>query len=413
VPKRSNPRSDAAKRTAPPSDAAQRIAREGGEAEVCGAEAAAPASSPAPVRRPPDFEARIERLAERQHGVVTLAQLRELGVTRRMAWRRMQKGRFAAVFRGVYAVGPRLSRHGHEMAAVLHCGPTALLSHRSAARLWGILGDPESRAGRRVRGWGSEHLAESLRGEPHPCEVSVLRSERGHRSPGIRIYRVTELLEADRSEREGIPVTTPERTLLDLAALATRGRGRTRSVSAQTKTGGRGRAAAGFGVPGSPFGPRDLEREVARAEREGLASVDALRARLDARPGWKGARLLRQILDLEGGPAFTRSEAEAMLLARIRNAGLPTPRTNARSGRWELDFFWPAARLAVEVDGFAYHGTRDGFEHDRARDADLAAGGVVVIRVTWRQLQDGPDAVIGTIARALGQAEARARSAAR
>ncbi len=128
---------------------------------------------------------------------------------------------------------------------------------------------------------------------------------------------------------------------------------------------------------------------------------------LSASPRWPCSVLLREILDLEGGPAFTRSEAETRLLELVRGACPPPPRTNERVGRYELDFLWRGAGLALEVDGFAFHASRDRFEADRIRDAELAARGILVIRVTWRQIRDDPAAVIGRVARALGRAEAR------
>jgi len=330
---------------------------------------------------PPDRsrpEGLVDRMAERQHGIVTLDQLREAGLTRNMIRHRVRKGRFAPLHRGVYRVGPRLSVRADEMAAVLACGPRAVLSHRSAAALWELLPSP-----RRDRSPASMAV-----------EVSVFRSDRGVAAPGILAHRVTTLRPEDRTTLEGIPVTTPTRTLLDLATLAAR-----RSGTADQGTADR--------APLPPVSRRDLERAVATAEREGLATLADLRAHLAALPRWPGSVLLRQILDVEGGPAFTRSEAEARLLELVRSADLPPPRTNARVGRYEVDVLWRAAGLAIEVDGYAFHRSRDRFEGDRLRDAGLAAQGILVIRVTWRQIRDEPVAVVGRVARALGRAEAR------
>lgn len=337
-----------------------------------------PTSPLAPSTRCPPLEQRIDAIAEKQHGVVTLQQLREAGLTRQMVWDRVRKGRFAPLHRGIYRVGPRLSDRTEEMGAVLACGPRALISHRSAAALWELLPSPRHAA-------HPVHL---------PVEVSVCRSDRGVAAAGILAHRITTLGPGDRTVREGIPVTTPSRTLLDLAALAARRPGRLDRD------------------PLPPVGQRDLERAIAKAEREGLATVADLRAHLTASPRWPGSVLLRRILDQEGGPAFTRSEAEARLLDMMRTAHLPPPRTNAQVGRYELDFLWGEAGLAIEVDGYAFHASRDRFEGDRVRDADLAALGILVIRVTWRQILNEPAAVIGRIARALGRAEARASRAA-
>jgi very-short-patch-repair endonuclease len=308
---------------------------------------------------------------------VTLDQLREAGLTRQMVRNRVRKGRFAPVHRGVYQVGPRLSARAGDMAAVLSCGPRAVLSHRSAAALWELLPSPP---GNRERG--------SLP-EPPVCEISVCRSDRGVAAPWIVAHRVTTLGPRDRTLREALPVTTPLRTLLDLAALAARRPG----------TAGRD--------PLPPVARGELERAVSKAEREGLASLADLGSRLDEAPRRPGSALLRQLLDLDGGPAFTRSEAEARLLELVRSACLPPARTNARIGRYELDLFWQGASLAIEVDGYAFHRSRDRFEGDRVRDAELAALGIQVIRVTWRQIRDEPAAVLARLARALGRAESR------
>jgi very-short-patch-repair endonuclease len=100
-------------------------------------------------------------------------------------------------------------------------------------------------------------------------------------------------------------------------------------------------------------------------------------------------------------PSLTRSEAERRLLSLIRDAGLPAPRTNVRIGPYEVDMLWPAARLIVEVDGYAYHASRAAFERDRARDAELQARGYRVIRITWRQIEATAHAVVARLAAAL------------
>ncbi|CAN5637133.1 DUF559 domain-containing protein [soil metagenome] len=330
-------------------------------------------SSPASPHVPSTLEGLVDRIAERQHGVVTLDQLREAGLTRQMVRLRVRKGRFAPLHRGVYQVGPRLSARADEMAAVLACGGRAVLSHRSAAALWGLLPWP--------------HTAGSP--ESIPREVSVFRSDRGAADAGVLAHRVTTFGPDDRTIREAIPVTTAARTILDIATLVAR------------------RPGTAEGDPLPPVAHRDLERVVARAEREGLAALADVRARLDASPRWPGSVLLREILDVEGGPAFTRSEAEARFLELVRSADLPPPQTNTRVGRFELDVLWKGAGLAIEVDGYGFHASRDRFEGDRIRDAELAARGILVIRVTWRQIRDAPAAVVGRVARALGRAEAQ------
>ncbi len=110
---------------------------------------------------------------------------------------------------------------------------------------------------------------------------------------------------------------------------------------------------------------------------------------------------LRAILGLPGGPALTRSEAEAELLALVREMRLPPPRCNARVGRYEVDFLWPPARLVVEVDGYRYHSPRPSFEADRSRNAELVAAGLTVLRLSWRQITKDRLATAGQLAQAL------------
>ncbi len=321
----------------------------------------------------------IDRVAEGQHGVVTLDQLREAGFTDKMIRGRVRSGRFAPLHRRVYRIGPRLSALASQMGAVLACGPKAVLSHRTAAALWSIL--PDERPGSGV-------------------DVSVLRSERAGGNPAIRTHRTGSLPPDEVTVHMAIPVTTPLRTLLDLAAIAAR-------VGSRRLDGAPPAARRPRG-PDTSVTLRELEQAVARAERAGLVTLGELQARIDRIPGRAGARLIRRIVAADGGPAMTRSEAEARLLALVRRARLPAPRLNARVDRFEVDFLWPGCGLGVEVDGFAFHGSRYGFEDDRARDAELAARGVHVVRVTWRQIRGEPEAVIGRVARALGWAEARA-----
>jgi very-short-patch-repair endonuclease len=112
---------------------------------------------------------------------------------------------------------------------------------------------------------------------------------------------------------------------------------------------------------------------------------------------------LRAALEREGGPAFTRSEAERRLLALVRAAGLPPPRVNPRLAGHEVDFLWTEARVVAEVDGFAFHSTRAAFERDRRRDADLGDSGHRVIRLTWLQLEREPHRVVARLAAALAR----------
>jgi very-short-patch-repair endonuclease len=175
---------------------------------------------------------------------------------------------------------------------------------------------------------------------------------------------------AERTIHDGIPVTTPARTLLDLAA----------TVDART-----------------------LERALNEAQVLRLTTPSALLPLLTQHSRHRGARALRALAEPDR-TRMTRSEAERRLLKLTRTAQLPTPRTNARLGPFEVDFLWAEHRLIVEVDGFQFHSSRDAFERDRARDSELVARGYRVVRVTWRQIVRDPYAVVGRIAQALGSA---------
>lgn len=296
---------------------------------------------------------RLTDLVRLQRGVVTRPQLIELGFTAGAIRHRLTSGRFRRVHRGVYQVGPIIPRHARELAAVLACGPTALLGDRSAAGLWDLVPPPDDPS----------------------VPVDVVRIGGSSRDrPGIRIRRVSRLDPADRAECGGIPVTSPARTLLDLAAVV---------------------------------GSRDLERAVARAERERLVDRDELEDRVARHGGRRGAPALRAVLERAGGPALTRSEAEVRFLRLVRKARLPAPKTNARVGGYELDFLWRELGIAVEVDGYEFHSSRPRFESDRRRAAELASRGIQVIPLTWKQIVEEGTATVVQVAQALLQAKLR------
>jgi very-short-patch-repair endonuclease len=118
-------------------------------------------------------------------------------------------------------------------------------------------------------------------------------------------------------------------------------------------------------------------------------------------PEAERGRGIRRVFELERGPGITRSKAERKLVALLRAAALPAPELNARVKRDEVDFLWRKHRVAVEVDGYAYHADRRAFERDRERDGVLLADGYAVLRITWRQLITRHEAVIAKIAAAL------------
>jgi very-short-patch-repair endonuclease len=300
------------------------------------------------------LDQRLAATVARQHGVVTRAQLLEVGLTSEMVDRRVRSRRLRPLHRGVYLHGALIGSlepaRAREMAAVLACGPGAVVSHRSAASLWELVA-PRRR----------DHI-----------DVTIPGADRGRR-PGIRPHRVTALAADEATELEGVPVTSPVRTLLDLAALVR---------------------------------PRTLEQALAEARRRELAALEDVATALRRAGRKRGTRALRRLIAGEHIPAFTRSAAEERLLGLIRRGRLPPPETNVRVAGMEVDFVWRSHRVVVEVDGFAYHSSRRTFESDRRRDTRLAASGFQVLRVTWRQLMEEPAPLLVKLAQVLALAGA-------
>jgi very-short-patch-repair endonuclease len=235
------------------------------------------------------------------------------------------------------------------MAAVLACGSDALLSHRSAAALWGI----SSAASPRI-------------------DVTVAgRSRRGR--PGIALHQVRSLTPDERDRRDGIPVTSVARTMLDLAEV---------------------------------LSTHQLERAFEEADRLRLLDLRAISQVCERRCGHHGIGALRALLSKQLRPVpETGSELERSFLDLCREAGLPGPAVNVSIAGFEVDAVWPDRRLVVELDGYAFHRTRGAFERDRARDADLQLAGYRVRRVTARRLADEPAAVAAAIRSLLVSAE--------
>lgn len=287
-----------------------------------------------------DPSAVLWALSARQHGVVTRAQMLESGLSRRAVEHRIATGRLHPLGRGIYAVGrPDLSRHGHWTAAVLSCGPDAVLSHGSAAVLWGI----RARAG----------SATDITVPPH-----VRR-----RRPGVELHRHP-LDPHDRIEREGIPVTTVHRTLLDL---------------------------------GSKIGRRGLEVAINEADKLDLTDPESLRAALERYAGRPGVAVLREVLDRQTF-ALTDSELERRFLPIARRAGLPLPQTGRRLSGFKVDFYWPDLGLVVETDGLRYHRTPAQQARDRLRDQAHSAAGLTPLRFTHAQVRHEPRYVQSTLA---------------
>jgi very-short-patch-repair endonuclease len=229
----------------------------------------------------------------------------------------------------VYAVGHlNLTRNGRFMAAVLACGDEAALSHFSAAVLWGMLHD----------GGGRIHVTAETR----------------RRRPGLVLHEAA--LGGDIARRAGIPVTTPARTLIDLADVAPR---------------------------------RTLERAIDEAEYLRLDCTG-----LAPRHGRRGSGVLSSVLAVHtAGSTRTRSEMEEMFLAICDKHQLPRPEVNVHIEGYECDFVWREQRLIVETDGGAAHGTARARKRDPLRDGDLMIAGWRVWRITYERLLREPDAI--------------------
>lgn len=154
-------------------------------------------------------------------------------------------------------------------------------------------------------------------------------------------------------------------------------------------------------------GERELERAFDEALVQRLVRLSEIAELVQRTKGRVGGPLLAALLEREGGPTRTRSEAEERFLALIRRAQLPEPEVNVRIHGYEVDFYWRSRGLVVEIDGFRFHSTRRAFEHDRRKDATLRAAGLAAMRVTWNQMDREPYAVVARLAQALANASAR------
>jgi hypothetical protein len=293
----------------------------------------------------------IADLAGRQHGVIARRQLMELGLGREAIRRRLVIGRLHEMQPLVYAVGHTvLSQEARWMAAVLACGPDAVLSHWSAAAHWRIR---DRRSG--------------------PIDVTSPSKTKSRAS--IRRHYV--VLPADEVTVErGIPVTTPPRTIFDLAA---------------------------GGAPGYV-----VESALRQSEFHRLYDPLSLHDVLDRYPGHRGVRSIRPALArLAEAPGATDSRLEDRFLPFLDRHDLPRPHLNAwlEAGdrRFKVDCLWPAPKQIVELDGWEGHGTRTAFRDDRERDRKLRVAGYGVTRIPWSALDDEPEAVASDL-RALIQA---------
>jgi very-short-patch-repair endonuclease len=260
----------------------------------------------------------IGDLAARQHGVVGRDQLLAVGVSSSAIGRRVAAGKLHPLHRGVYAVGHHVvSQQGRWMAARLSTG--GVLSHRSAGALWGL------------RPWNGR--------------IEITTQWTRAKRLGLLLHRAV-LAPDEITTRDGIPVTTPARTLLDLAGVLQK---------------------------------HQLQQAINEAERLRLAGPEPSR-----HPTKRGTKALRTLAP----PTHTRLDLEARFTTFLDDRRFPTPQTNVLIEGMEVDFAWPTSRVVVEIDSWEFHGNRAAFERDRRRDRILGAAGWRPLRVTWRDLDE-------------------------
>ena len=272
----------------------------------------------------------IRALAERQHGVVAWRQLIDLGLSEGLIKGRIRAGHLVPLHRGVFAVGHRrIDIRGRWLAAVLACGPSAVLSYGSAAQLW------------------------EMRGSRGPIEVT---RRSGHRRPhGVRLHQTRSLPPEHVAVVAGIPVTTPERTALDMA---------------------------------SRLDSRQMERLLVAGDRAKHIRWPELNRVIEAGVGRKGRGMLRRVsLRVSPHAVDARSNPEIDFLALFREASLPEPEVNVLVEGRLVDFFWPRERLVIEVDSYHFHGDRLSFEQDHESTLALVAAGYKVLRPTDEMLE--------------------------
>jgi predicted transcriptional regulator of viral defense system len=271
----------------------------------------------------------IAELAGRQHGVISVPQLRALGLDGSAVDRRVRTGLLHRVYRGVYSVGvARVSVRGRYLGAVMACGAGTRLSYRAAADLWDL--------------------------RPNATFVEVTVPQKRHGPPGVQVHRTRMLDPQDFAVKEGIPVTSVARTLLDLSAVVR---------------------------------PEELTAAIDRAERLRIFDLRAVTEVLDRANGRRGAGALRRAIAAYE-PSTQKSKLERRFKQLLRSApDIPSPFFNAavegEQATHEVDAFWPTNRLAIQLDGFEFHRTRRDRERDATSDADLELAGQRVMRLTW------------------------------
>jgi very-short-patch-repair endonuclease len=290
-------------------------------------------------------------IAGSQVGLITVVQLRDVGIANSTISEAVARGRLHPVFHGVYCVGHRyLTVHARLLAATLACGEGSVVSHGTAAWLLGL------------RSW-------------RPREVDVIAAvEAGRKIAGVRRRFVPPPVGGEVWRRNEVPVTSPARTIVDCAGTLDEG---------------------------------DLAGMIEQASVEGLLDVAAIDRVLDG-PRRRGTKKLLRLIApwrrYRRGIKI-RSRMEAKLLPLLTEAALPIPRTNAKlrlGGKvYEIDFLWREQRLVVETDGGRFHDNPVAGRRDSERNHALAKAGYHLPRLGWEDLRDRPDATMAEIARLL------------
>ena len=286
----------------------------------------------------------VEVVAARQHGVVTFRQLMEAGLSAGSIRHRVRTRRLHPLHRGVFLAGSGLPYpRTREMAAVLALGPEAVASHRSAAKLFGI-----------VAADGTD------------VDVTVVGANRASRA-GIRVHRSRALTHADTGTFDGIPITSPARTLLDLATQVNRG---------------------------------ELAWAYNEALIQQLTTTSQVQELLTRTTGHPGTRPLRAIVERNARPQRATGELERKVLTALRRAGISEPAVNARVAGWQVDFHWPEHGLVLEADGFQFHSGPESWRRDRRKQADLEHLGLRVLRTDWEEATARPESMVARVLRA-------------
>ena len=289
-------------------------------------------------------DAILAQFAEKRRGIVTRDELLAAGLSSGQIQAKLASGALIRVHPGVYVVGHlALAPYALEAAALMACRPRALLARRTATGLWRLPG-------------------ETLK------EIEIVVVGRHRRSlNGVDVGSIDQLAPGELRWVDGLPVTSPSLTLLDVAADLNRNR---------------------------------LTAALHEARVQRIVTDDQLRQTLETHPNRRGARSLGALLGAEGSAKVTRSEAERLALRLMRNSGLD-PGSDVPLGPYRVDFLFRAEKLIVEVDGFRFHSTPSRFAADRHRIAALTAMGYVVFPLTWNDLTDGAEVAMRRLTAAL------------